>query len=235
MLLADAAHNHTVDGPVRDDVATRMLMANLVGALPHLEAVLKTGSAHPYVVYLALCSMAGQLAVMRTEMVPPSFARYNHDDLYSTFEPVLDFIKSAIDQGVPLSYKTFPFQFREDGEGGAWELQFDGDWSKKRLALGIKGQPATSEPDVVKWGQNCLIGSQTGMDSMRQKRIKGAGRKQTNRVGDVVAAGSFVLFSLNAGDADDAGASFIEPDQKLQILNRDGVRPSEIVLHVIDK
>jgi type VI secretion system protein ImpJ len=234
MVLADLALNHSTDGPIRDDAATKMLMLSLVGALPYLEAVLKTGVAHPYMVYLALCSMAGQLAVMRTEMVPPSFKPYNHDDLYSTFDPVLNFIKSAIDQGVPLSYKTFPFQYREDGEGGVYELQFDGAWAKKRLALGIKGQPSTSETDVVKWGQNCLIASQGGIELMRKKRIKGAGRKHADRVGDVIPAGSFVLFSLNAGDADDAGASFIELDQKLQILNRDGVRPAEIVLHVID-
>jgi type VI secretion system protein ImpJ len=234
MVLADAARNNFTNGSARDDLATKILMLSLVSSLPYLEAVLKTGLTHPYMVYLALCSVAGQLAVMRTEMVPPSFKPYNHDDLYSSFEPVLDFIKGAVDQGVPLSYKTYPFKYQEDGQGGVYELQFDGAWAKKRLALGIKGQPATSETDVVKWGQNCLIASQNGIESMRQKRIKGAGRKHANQVGDIVPSGSFVLFSLNAGDADDAGASFIELDQKLQILNRDGVRPAEIVLHVID-
>jgi type VI secretion system protein ImpJ len=209
-------------------------MLSLVSSLPHLEAVLKTGLAHPYMVYLALCSMAGQLAVMRTEMVPPSFKPYNHDDLYSTFEPVLDFIKRALNKGVPVSHKTFPFKYREDGQGGVYELQFDGGWAKKRLALGIKGQPSTPMSDVTNWGQNCLIASQSSIDSMRQKRIKGAGRKHASQVGDITPSGGFVLFSLNNNDADDAGASFIELDQKLQILNRDGVRPAEIVLHVID-
>jgi len=232
LVLADQSRRRSADDPVRDDTAAKLLMSGLVSGLPYLEAVLKTGATHPYVIYLALCSMAGQVAVMRTEMVPPAFNAYNHNDLYSTFEPVLEFIKSAIDQGVPLSYRTFPFQYRDDG--GVYELQFDSAWAKKRLALGIKGHSSTSENDVVRWGHNCFIGSDTIMESMRQKRIKGAGRKHADRVGKVIPAGSFVLFSLNADDADDAGASFIELDQKLQILNHDGVGPSEIVLHVID-
>jgi type VI secretion system protein ImpJ len=232
LVLADLARKRSPNEPVRDDALTRLLMSGLVSGLPYLEAVLKTGCTHPYIVYLALCSMAGQVAVMRTEMVPPAFKPYNHDDLYATFEPVLDFIKSAIDQGVPLSYRTFPFQYRDDG--GVYELQFDSAWAKKRLALGIKGQTSTSEIDVIKWGQNCFVGSETMIESMRQKRIKGARRKHADRVGKVIPAGRFVLFSLNADDADDAGDRFIELDQKLQILNHDGVGPAEIVLHVIE-
>lgn len=235
MVLADASRNNSPDGPARDDVATWNRMQSLVGSLPYFEAVLKTGVAHPYMVYLALCSMAGQLAVMGTKMVPPPFNPYNHDDLYSTFKPVLDFVKGAIDQGVPLSYKTFPFQYREDVAGGVYELQFDGAWAKKRLALGIKGQQTTSETDVIKWGQNCHIASQSSIESIRGKRMKGVVRKHKNRVGDVIPTGRFVLFSLNDPDGDDSGASFIEPDSKLQIVNPDGVRPAEIVLHVLDE
>lgn len=208
-------------------------MFGMVGGLPYLEAVLTTGVTHPFMVYLALCSMAGQLAVMGTQMIPKPFNPYNHNDLYFTFKQVLDFVKGAIDEGVPLSYNTFPFEYRADGEHGVYELQFDSAWANKRLALGIKGQQSDSENDIIKWGQNCLIASQRNIDSMMKKRIKGAGRKHINRMGDVIPTGRFVLFSLNADDTDDAGASFIEPDEKLQILNHTGAPPAEIVLHVL--
>jgi type VI secretion system protein ImpJ len=234
MVLADAARNSSPGGPIRDEASVRNLMLSLVGALPYFEAVLKTGVAHPFTVYLALCSMAGQVAVVGTQMIPPSFNPYNHDDLYSTFKPVLDFVKSAIDQGVPLSYTTFPFQYRDDGEGGVYELQFDAAWANKRLALGIRRQQSTTESEIIKWGQNCLIASQDNIESMMKKRIKGAGRKHVDRMGDVIPTGRFVLFSLNADDADDAGINFIQPDEKLQILNHTGAPPAEIVLHVLD-
>ena len=74
-------------------------MLCLVGALPGFEAVLQSGNAHPYMVYVALCGMAGQLAVLGKEMVPPAFDPYNHNDLYATFRPVLEFIDRAMDQG----------------------------------------------------------------------------------------------------------------------------------------
>ena len=153
--------------------ALELSMLSLVGALPRFEAVLQTGCAHPYQVYVALCGMAGQLSVLGTEMVPPSFDPYNHNDLYSTFQPVLDFIDRAMDQGVPVTYKSFPFKFHE----GAYELRFDSAWMKKKLAIGIKGERGMSEDEVVRWGESCLIGSQNRIEVLRANRIRGADAK----------------------------------------------------------
>jgi type VI secretion system protein ImpJ len=199
-------------------------MLSLVGGLPQLEAVLKIGVAHPFTVYLALCAMAGQLAVLGTEMIPPSFDPYNHNDLYASFKCVLDFINRTLEQGVPLSYKSYPFRYHE----GAFELHFDGAWMHKRLAIGLKGPRGMPESDLINWGANCLIGSQSKIESMREKRITGAGRKHADRVGDIVSGNRVALFSLTAD------ASFIEPEELLQIVNRQGLRPTEIVLHVMD-
>jgi type VI secretion system protein ImpJ len=224
MYLADEDRSDARDEPARSEAATRSLMLSLVGALPQLEAVLKIGAAHPFTVYLALCGMAGQLAVLATEMIPPSFDQYNHNDIYASFKSVLDFINRTLEQGVPLSYKSFPFRYYE----GAFELHFDEAWMHKRLAIGMKGPRGLSDSEVVRWGENCLIGSQSKIESMREKRITGAGRKHVDRVGDIVPANRVALFSLNAD------ASCIEPEELLQIVNRQGVRPNEIVLHVMD-
>lgn len=199
-------------------------MLSLVGALPQYEAVLQSGCAHPYLVYVALCGMAGQLSALGTEMVPPSFDPYNHNDLYATFQPVLDFIDRVMDQGVPVSYKTFSFQYHE----GAYELRFEGNWMKKQLAIGIRGERGMSEDEVVRWGESCLIGSQGRIGLLRENRIRGAVRKHADRVGDIVTAKGVALFSLMADE------SFVEPEKLLQIVNREGPRPSEIVLYVMD-
>jgi len=230
IYVVDAEKN-AAEVSTRDDPTTKSLLLSLVGSLPYFEAVLKTGVAHPYNVYLALCSMAGQVAVLGTEMVPPAFNPYNHDDLYSTFTPIIDFIKTTVDRAFPVKYKTFPFQYLD----GVYQLHFDGPWTKKRLAIGIKGQRGIPDEDVIKWGESCLIGSQSKIQPMREKRIKGAGRTLVTRVGDIVPAKGTALFSLNAIEVDDAGGSFIEPDKVLQILNLEGERPAEIVLHVADK
>ncbi len=224
MYLADEARNPATSSRFGNEAVIRNLMLSLVGALPAFEAVLQSGSAHPYHVYVALCGMAGQLAVLGKEMVPPAFDPYNHDDLYATFRPVLEFIDRAMDQGVPVTYKSFPFHYHD----GAYELQFEGTWLKKRLAIGIRGEGGMSEDEVVRWGESCLIGSQGRIELLRANRIRGAVRKHADRVGDIVTAKGVALFSLMADE------SFVEPEKLLQIVNREGPRPSEIVLYVMD-
>ncbi|HET6978776.1 MAG TPA: type VI secretion system baseplate subunit TssK [Pyrinomonadaceae bacterium] len=224
MYLADEARTPAHGDRFGNDAGIRTRMLSLVGGLPQYEAVLQSSCAHPYLVYIALCGMAGQLAVLGTEMVPPSFDPYNHNDLYATFQPVLEFIDRVMDQGVPVSYKSFPFKYHE----GAYELRFEGTWMKRRLAIGIRGERGMSEDEVVRWGESCLIGSQNRIGLLKENRIRGAVRKHAERVGDIVTAKGVALFSLMVDD------SFVEPEKLLQIVNREGPRPSEIVLYVMD-
>lgn len=224
MYLADEARTPAGNDRFGSEAGIRTRMLSLVGALPQYEAVLQSGCAHPYLVYVALCGMAGQLAVLGTEMVPPSFNPYDHNDLYATFQPVLDFIDRVMDQGVPVSYKSFTFKYHE----GAYELRFEGNWMKKQLAIGIRGERGMSEDEVVRWGESCLIGSQGRIGLLKENRIRGAVRKHADRVGDIVTAKGVALFSLLADE------SFVEPEKLLQIVNREGPRPSEIVLYVMD-
>ena len=224
MYLADDARSSGGKSRFGNEAEIRTLMLSLVGALPRFEAVLQTGCAHPYMVYVALCGMAGQLSVLGLDMVPPAFNPYNHNDLHSTFHPVLEFIDRAMDQGIPVTYRSFPFKYHQ----GAYELRFEGKWMKKTLALGIKGERGMTDEEVVEWGRSCLIGSQGRMELLRANRITGAVRKHTERVGDVVTAKGVALFSLKADE------NFVEPEKLLQIINGRGPRPCEIVLYVMD-
>ena len=224
MYLADDARSSGGKSRFGNEAEIRTLMLSLVSALPRFEAVLQTGRSHPYLVYFALCGMAGQLSVLGLDMVPPAFSPYNHNDLYSTFNPVLEFIDRAMDQGIPVTYTSFPFKYHQ----GAYELRFDEKWLKKKLALGIKGERGMTDDEVVEWGQSCLIGSQGRMELLRANRITGAVRKHAERVGDVVTAKGVALFSLKADE------NFVEPEKVLQIVNGKGPRPCEIILYVID-
>jgi type VI secretion system protein ImpJ len=224
MYLSDDARSSGGKSRFGNEAEIRTLMLSLVGALPRFEAVLQTGCAHPYMVYFALCGMAGQLSVLGLDMVPPAFSPYNHNDLYSTFQPVLEFIDRAMDQGIPVTYRSFQFQYHQ----GAYELPFDAKWMKKTLAIGIKGERGMTDDEVIEWGQSCLIGSQGRMELLRANRITGAVRKHAERVGDVVTAKGVALFSLLADE------NFVEPEKLLQIVNSKGPRPCEIVLYVMD-
>jgi len=155
-------------------------------------------------------------------MVPPDFKTYDHNDLYMSFKPVLDFIDRTLDEGVPLSYQSFPFEYHKP----AFELYFDSEWMKKDLVIGIKGRRGMSDPEVVRWGESCYIGSESRMESIRKNRIRGAGRKLTSKVRHLRPAKGEALFVLSLD------VNFIKEGETLQILNSDP-QPLEIVLHVM--
>jgi type VI secretion system protein ImpJ len=209
----------------RLDLETKSWIRGLTASLPHLEAQLNTEISHPYPIFLALCSMAGHLSALGTKLVPDK-PFYNHNDLRATFQPVLNFIEQAIDKGLTSSYQSYQFAYRD----GVYEREFDAAWKHRRLILALRGQPGVPENDLIKWGEECLIGSQRHLQSMREKRILGAKRTHVKADGDLVPSKGVVLFALRAD------AEFIEPDEVLQIFNRSEhghrARPVEIVLHV---
>jgi type VI secretion system protein ImpJ len=224
VYLADEARNPGPGSRFANEADARTRMLGLAGALPAFEAVLQTGCAHPFPMYVALCSLAGHVSTLGTDIVPPSFDPYDHNDLYSTFQPVLESIDRAMDYGVPVAYKSFLFNYNE----GTYELRFDTNWMKKTLAIGIKGERGMTEDEVVRWGENCLIGSQSRIELLRTNRMRGATRKHESRVGEVVTPKGIALFSFLAEE------SFVEPEALLQIVNFEARRPSEIVLYVME-
>ena len=223
--LAGQADFQSPGTAVRLDLETKSWIRSLTASLPYLEAILNTEVSHPYPIFLALCSMAGHLSALGTKLVPDK-PFYNHNDLRATFQPVIKFIEQAIDKGLTSSYQSYPFTYLDR----VYEREFEALWKHRRLILGLRGQPGVSESDLIKWGEECLIGSKRHLQSMREKRILGAKRTHIKGDGDLVPSKGVVLFALK-GDSE-----FIEPDEVLQIFNRsehgNRARPAEIVLHV---
>jgi type VI secretion system protein ImpJ len=226
MYLADQLRLPASGARAGIDHETESIIRSLVASLPLLEAVLGTGASHPYIVYLALCSVAGQVSVMGRSLVPPAFAPYDHNDLRATFEPVLAYISRKVDEGVTASFTAHPFRYEE----GVYSLMFGHAWAGKRLVIGVRGGAAMSEPEVVRWGRESVIGSRSRMRAMRESRVLGARRELIERDEDLVPPRGVVLFSLRADP------EFVEPDEELQIFNAGehgpSQRPQEIVLYV---
>ena len=226
MYLADQLRLPATGARAGVDRETEGLIRSIVASLPLLEAVLGTGASHPFIVYLALCSVAGQVSVMGRSLVPPAFAPYDHNDLRATFEPVLAYISRKVDEGVTATFTAYPFRYEE----GVYSLFFEHAWAGKRLAVGVRGATGSSEQEVVRWGYACVIGSRSRMRSMRESRVLGARRELIERDEDLVPPRGVVLFSLRPD------SEFVEPDEELQIFNAGehgpSQRPQEIVLYV---
>ena len=204
---------------------TKNRIQNLVCGLPQFEAVMNTGMAHPFELYKAFCVLAGNLAGLGYSMVPPVFAKYNHNDLYSSFTQLQEFSFAMMEEGIPESYIAIPLQLVKR----TFSVVFDSEWKDRRLFLAMRGQTGMSEKDVVEWGEQCRIGSESVMRSMRDKRVLGAGRQLIQSYESLVPARGVILFSLQYEP------QFIKPDEVLQVVNDSegaGMHPAEIILYV---
>jgi type VI secretion system protein ImpJ len=224
-VLSDRAHSHVVvETPQL--LETRLLIHGLTGALPRLEAVLASGRAHPFELYLALCDVAGHAAVVGHGLVPPLFPPYDHADPLAAYLRVRDFVLRVAQEGVSESYTPFRFHW----ESGAYGLMFDESWRGVPLVLGVRGQAGLTEDEVEEWMAGSLIGSQGLIRDMRDRRVLGARRQRIEAEGDLVPASGVLLFSLTP-DSD-----FVQPSQVLQVWNVGdrGDTPGviEIVLYV---
>jgi type VI secretion system protein ImpJ len=204
---------------------TKSKIHNLVSGLPQFEAVLGTGMAHPYDLYKSFSLLAGHLAGLGYSMVPPALGPYNHNDLHTTFAQVQEFAFAMMEEGIPETYMAIPFQLVKK----TFSLVFDSSWQQRRLFLAMRGQTGMSERDVVAWGEQCRVGSESVMRSMRDKRILGAGRQLIQSYEQLVPARGVILFGL------EYDPQFIKPDELLQVVNDSetaGMHPAEIILYV---
>lgn len=204
----------------------RARMQSLVGALPPFEAMLSTGAAHPLPLYIQLCALAGHLSGLGVSLLPPVFPPYNHSDLRATFQEVLDFALRMTNEGVPESYDAYPFQLRDR----VFSLSFDTLWSTRRLVLGMRMSTGVSEKEMIAWGEECLIGSESLIPSLRDRRIRGAQRAFIEKDQDLLPVRGVLLFSLQPD------AEFIKPGERLLVLNFGdrgrAFSPLEMVLYV---
>jgi type VI secretion system protein ImpJ len=201
-------------------------MQSLVAGLPPFEALLSTGAAHPLTLYLALCGLSGHLAALGASLLPPAFSPYDHSDLRASFQEVLSFALRMTNEGIPETYGAWPFQLKDR----IFNLTFETEWVTRRLVLGMRVSTGFTEKEMIAWGEECLIGTESVIPSLRDKRIRGAHREFVETDRELVPVRGVLLFTLRPDP------EFIKPGEILQIRNP-GERgrssgPLEIVLYV---
>lgn len=197
---------------------------SMVSHLPYFEAVLGTESIHPYPLYLALASLCGPLSLLRAGAVPPPPVPYQHTDLHATFATLVEHVNDML-EAVSQSYRELKFNY----DDGVFSHPIEPAWLGERLVIGVRAQ---SERDLLAWMEGALIGSDTVLGPLREKRVLGAQRARIERAEELGldAGAGVVLFAIRVDP------SFILPDRPLMIFNPgDGAtsqRPSEIILYV---
>lgn len=221
--LADQARSLPGSSAALQIAETKALIHGLVGELPAFEALLRSGSAHPFALYLALCSLVGHVAGLSRSLVPPLLEPYDHNNLYASFEQAQSTINKAINEGAHESYT--PYRFVREGE--TYRLRFDPDWMTRSLVLGVRLPAGVPKVESEKWMEATVIGGDSKMLSLRERRVLGARRRRIDSDADLAPPQGVTLFSLMPD------AEFVVPGEELVILNPGGGRrPEEIVLYV---
>ena len=82
--------------------------------LTHLAATV--GQLHPESLYRVLLSLAGELATFtESRKRPPAFPPYRHDDLHSTFRPVMSALRQSLSAVLEQTAVPIPLQERKFG------------------------------------------------------------------------------------------------------------------------
>lgn len=183
-------------------------LAALAGALPRFEALVHSGAAHPFTVYLALCDMAGGLAAAGPGRPPPLFRPYDHDDPHGSLGPVLEFCERAADE-VQDSFVLIPFR-RHRGSFGlaaraAWKDQVE-------LVVGAVAPPCTTGKELNDWVARARIASASRIPALAAGDGVGAARELVPAPPGLPEGSGRVYFRVAVDRA------FIVPGERLQVL-----------------
>jgi len=205
----------------------------LAVGLPMPEAALQSGRIHPFPLYLLMCQLAGYVSTITSALVCPQFSPYRHDDLLSTFRPVLDHIRTAVSEAVMDSWIALPF-LKANGKFEAGpSLALDrvigsGSLDQPSVALALRVPPEATEEAVRRWAEESVIGSAGLMTTLLANRVPGAVRRRTDRLLGLAPPRGMVLLAL-ALDQETARAG-----EALQMVERfdSAGRPSDAVLYI---
>jgi type VI secretion system protein ImpJ len=226
VLLAEKARTPSVASRAPQLVDTKNQIRALVSCLPEFEALVNSGVAHPFPLYLSLARLLGSLTSIGSAMLPPVLETYDHNDPLASFIQAHSVMDRIVAEGFIESFSAYPLAF-EDGQFG---LRFDPEWQGRRIIVGVRAKSGTSTAEAASWIENSIIGSESRVPSMRLRRVLGAERKKIEGEDDLVPTADVTLYAVEP-DPDS-----IAVDEQLLIFNpndpdgEDG--PADIVLYV---
>jgi type VI secretion system protein ImpJ len=214
----------TIKGPMT--LETKLMIHAMISGLPAFEGLLNTGCAHPYALYLALCQIVGNLSALGVGMIPPVMQSYNHNDPQAAFNEAQAFSFRMVDEGIVESHTAVPFDF----ENGVFSLKLKKIWASRTLVIGVRGRPDMNDEMVMVWMAESLIGSREEIESMKEKRIRGASREKIEGDAELVPARGVTLYAVKTDP------EFIQADRILQVVNTSDPKnkrgPAEVTLYI---
>lgn len=146
----------------------------LTSSLPTVEVLLNSDCVHPQQLYMALLGMAGQMAIIHPDLLPPAFTEYRHNDLDTTFSMVLAFIRDISDS-IRLDFTCIPFDVNEDNEFST-PVEFLPE--NGVFNLSCKLAQGSSREKLAEWLENAMIATENNWELLLLSRTLGAEREK---------------------------------------------------------
>ena len=209
------------------DLALVYQLQWLVASLPVLETVLTSENPHPYSLYLALASLAGNVAFLSHARVPPVLQPYRHSELRASFEEVIGFIQLAMAEGLIDNWIRAEFSLRRGdelaGSGSrptgemCYEIapSLDGllgnvaDLKAPYFGLMLRASAGMSDAMLVEWGQSCLLATEDLISDLEMSRSLGAQCERVSVLDDLVPDPDSVLLRVKNDPR------WLKPDRRL--------------------
>lgn len=196
----------------------------LVRPVPRLEGLIKDRSAHPFALYLALCDIVGDLAMLKGELYLPEVPAYDHLDPLASFDVLELHIRSMLDS-LAQRFRTLHFV---PVRRGRFELAFHPADLGERLIVGAMRAKEQTVDSIQSWMTHADIATSERLPELKPKRIIGPPRLPIGRVDalDLSPPARTSLFEI------EASAEFIDRNDGLLVIeNNASGGPTSILLY----
>lgn len=153
-----------------DTYRLKYIISNIYGDLAILAAHAKNDAAHPYDIYLVLCSIWGKLSGF-SEL--KGFDEYLHQDINLSYQRLGDKILATINHLIPLC-STITINMNEQYEFILLQRYLT---VGKQIVFGINKSNFDTKDACAKWLQNLTIAARGDLARIQQTRTQGFSRR----------------------------------------------------------
>ncbi|MBQ9335643.1 MAG: type VI secretion system baseplate subunit TssK [Alphaproteobacteria bacterium] len=207
----------------------KQILEQIITVMPGLEALVYSNEIRPYELYQELSRVLGAVSVLIPTDIIPVMMPYNHNDIDSCLYNVINLIEhyiSSIERGFAVS----SFKRKERFFYRYMSLEDIENSLNNKLFIGVRSENAVVS-DVELWMNDAIIVSDSALEKVRNKRIKGCKRQLLGQdmVARILPGVGVVLFEI------EIDKNFVTGEENLHIFNpgnKTNATPTEIMLYI---
>lgn len=210
--------------------SSRRILEQILTIMPGLEALVYSNEIRPYELYQELSEVLGAVSVFIPTDIIPVMMPYDHTNIDECLYTVINLIEhylTVIERGFSVT------TFNKKGRFFYRYMSIDEleKISSGSIYIGIRTDINVDVSEIEKWMAGAIIVSDSALDSVRNKRVKGAARRLLKQevVARILPGIGVTLFEIELNDR------FIKGEENLHIFNpatHVSINPTEITLYI---